>query len=77
MREVAAIERMYTAGVLARETADAFGAGAAHFASVDDARVARSRRRARRRHRARQGLALHADGARRRRADGPRGRGRH
>jgi UDP-N-acetylmuramoyl-tripeptide--D-alanyl-D-alanine ligase len=32
----AGIERVFTAGPLARETADAFGAGAAHYASVGE-----------------------------------------
>lgn len=32
----AGIERLFTAGALARETAGAFGAGASHHASVDD-----------------------------------------
>jgi UDP-N-acetylmuramoyl-tripeptide--D-alanyl-D-alanine ligase len=32
----AAIDRVYTAGTLARETAAAFGSGAAHFTSVDE-----------------------------------------
>ena len=59
----------FAAGTLAREAADAFGAGAEHFASVDALAQRVAGRRARRRHRARQGLALHADGARRRGAD--------
>jgi len=33
---VAGIERLYAAGALAREAADAFGSDASHFASVDD-----------------------------------------
>ena len=32
----AGIERLFTAGTLARESADAFGVRASHFASVDD-----------------------------------------
>ena len=57
---------------LARDAVRAFGAGAEHFESVDDARATRRRRCARGRHRARQGIAVHADGARRRGADGRR-----
>jgi hypothetical protein len=60
----AGVERLFAVGALTAASVAAFGAGAQHFSSVEA--LARMWRRSGGGHdRARQGLALHADGARR------------
>ncbi len=65
------IDRLLTTGTLAADAAAAFGAGAEHFATLEALRRSSDGRRAGRNDRSGEGLALHADGTRRRRARRP------
>ena len=65
---IAGLDRLYTAGALAKGTAAAFGRGESAFRRCARARRGAGARGARGRHGTRQGIAVHAHGTRGRRA---------